>query len=97
MGENGVQKCARPLKTCLQAPQSIFFGPKHILDALVWVGRPQDPTCENFNPWGPFKGDVTQQGPGGPKWGKMGSKRVRFHTKTCLQAPQSIHFWSLTH
>ena len=75
MGQNGVQKGALLLKTCLQAPQSIHFFPKLILDALEWVGSPQDPTCENFTPWGPFKGDVTQQGPGGQngvKWGPKG-------------------------
>ena len=60
-------------------PKAFIFGPKHILDALEWVGRPQDPTCEKFTSWGPFKGFVTQQGPLGPKWGKMGSKRVRFY------------------
>ena len=77
-GPNGAKwgpKGARPLKTCLQAPQSIYFGPKHILDALEWVGRPQDPTCQNFTSRGLFKGDVTQQVPGGQngaKWGPNG-------------------------
>ena len=97
MEQNGVQNGARPLKTCLHAPQSIHFGPKHILDALEWVGRPQNPTCENFTSRGPFKGFVTQQGPRGAKMGQDGVQKGALLLKTCLQAPQSIHFWSQTH
>ena len=50
MGQDGVQKGARPLKTCVQAPKAIIFGPKHILDDREWVGRPQDPTCKKNLP-----------------------------------------------
>ena len=92
------QKGALPLKTCLKAPQTIQFCPKHVLDALEWVGRPQDPTCENFTSWGPFKGDLTEQGPEGPKWGKMGSKKVRVHQYHDYRYPKAFIFlWSQTH
>ena len=77
-GQNGAKwrpkGCASTKNMLTGTPKHSFFGPKHILDALEWVGRPHDPTCQNFTSQGPFKGDGW-----GPKWGKMGSKNLRVH------------------
>ena len=87
MGQNGVQKGARPLKTCLQAPQSIHFfldpntfkmhcnglgGPR---TTLVKILTPGDRLKQSYPTWA--------RGENGAKWGpKKGTSTKNMLTGT---------------
>ena len=73
-------------------PSIHFWCQKNILDALEWVGRPQNPTCQKITSRGPFKGNVPQQWPGGQngaKWGPKGGVSTKKHE---YRYPKAFNF-----
>ena len=121
MGQNGVQKGARPLKTCLQAPQSIHFWSQTHLRCTEMGGEapgpdlcmPKSALCEiphscillakqRFmrNPLFlhiACQTVICAKSPIPVHCMPNSDGEGALPLKTCLQAPQSIHFWSQTH